>query len=57
MLSTEQKKESEDGGRREGGEGLGLGRGRGNVSSPAIPNPNQLLFISFPLPINVIHSK
>ena len=57
MLSNEQMKESEDGGRREGGGGLGLGRGRGNVSSPTIPTPNKLLFISFPLPINVIHSK
>ena len=57
MLSTEQMKESEDGGRREGGGELGLGRGRGNISSPTIPTPNQLLFISFPLSINKIHSK
>ena len=46
-----------DGGRREGGGGLGWERGRGNVFSPAIPTPNQPLFISFSLPINVIHGK
>ena len=34
-----------------------MGRGRGNVSSPIIPTPNQPLFISFSLPINVIHGK
>ena len=57
VLSTDQMKDSEDGGRRDGGGGLGLGKGRGNVSSPTIPTPNQLSFISFPQPINVIHSK
>ena len=57
MLLTEQMKESKDGGRREGGGGLGLRRGRGDISSPTIPTPNKLLLISFPLPINVIHSK
>ena len=44
-----------------GGGGGGMGwireRGRGNVSSPTIPIPNQPLFISFSLPINVIHGK
>ena len=55
MLSTEQMKESEDGGRRERDGGLGWGRGLENVSSPTIPTPNQPLFISFSLPINVIH--
>ena len=57
MLSTEKCRGSEDGGRREGGEGLGWERGRWILSSPTNPTPNQPLFISFSLPLNVMHSK
>ena len=32
-----------------------MGEGAWDVSSPTIPTPNQPLFISFTLPINVIH--
>ena len=40
FLRAIKKRESEDGGRREGGGGLEWERGRGNVFSPAIPTPN-----------------
>ena len=36
---------------------VGVGEGAWDVSSPTIPAPNQPLFKSFTLPINVIHNK
>ena len=57
VLSTEQMKGIWEWWQARGRWRVGVREGAWDVSSPTIPTPNQPLFKSFTLPINVIHNK